>query len=302
MMTFSTSSARYGVGGGASRRMPKGSLMSGFEKPPRGRRLCPRRRTVDRATMRTDWDYLWKLALRLKIAGDVCVVRIMIADVGKSFMRIEHKYLSAKLVTNNVKRRNEIGITTDEGNCINIASEYIVKHVGGDIDICPLLFQFDDAHFAVGGFFALPALIADRRHPDFVPVVIALDDFKATDLGKRTEIDSLPLSRFGVVWICSDTCCIEFDRAKHMVASYQRPRERQWIKPFRALIAAEQPVVEIPRVDIDICLHFFRMLRPRPFRIGASPRIGRASRSDVNRLTGSVRILPNSAAWRKGGV
>ena len=31
--------------------MPKGSLMSGFEKPLRGRRLCPRRRTVDRAAV-----------------------------------------------------------------------------------------------------------------------------------------------------------------------------------------------------------------------------------------------------------
>ena len=35
MMTFSTSSARYGVGGGAAHRMPKGALMSGFEKPPK---------------------------------------------------------------------------------------------------------------------------------------------------------------------------------------------------------------------------------------------------------------------------
>ena len=32
-------------------RMPIGALMSGFEKPPRGRRLCPRRRSVDRATV-----------------------------------------------------------------------------------------------------------------------------------------------------------------------------------------------------------------------------------------------------------
>ncbi len=51
LMTFSTSSARHGVGGGASRRMPKGALMSGFEKPPRGRRLCPRRRSVDCAAV-----------------------------------------------------------------------------------------------------------------------------------------------------------------------------------------------------------------------------------------------------------
>ncbi len=51
MMTFSTFLAGYGVGGGTSRRMPKRALMSGFEKPSRGRRLCPRRRTVDRAAV-----------------------------------------------------------------------------------------------------------------------------------------------------------------------------------------------------------------------------------------------------------
>ena len=34
MVAFSTFLARYGVGGGATRRMPKGALMSGFEKPP----------------------------------------------------------------------------------------------------------------------------------------------------------------------------------------------------------------------------------------------------------------------------
>ena len=34
MMTSSTFLTRYGVGGEASRRMPEGSLMSGFEIPP----------------------------------------------------------------------------------------------------------------------------------------------------------------------------------------------------------------------------------------------------------------------------
>ena len=54
--------------------MPKGALMSGFENPPRGRRLCPRRRTVDRAAVRADGDYLWKMALRRKVAGNIGIV------------------------------------------------------------------------------------------------------------------------------------------------------------------------------------------------------------------------------------
>ena len=131
-----------------------------------------RKGAVDRAAMRPNRDYVGKLALCRKVAGNVCIVRSVIADVGKSFMRIKHKYLFAKLVTNNVKRRNEVRITADEGNCVNI----------------------------------------------------------------------------------------------------------------------------------DICLHFFKMLRPRPFRIGAPRRIGRASRVEYNPLTGSVRIVPNSAACRKEGA
>ena len=39
-----------------------------------GGRLFPRRRAVDRAAMRPDGDYLWKLALRRKVAGNVLVV------------------------------------------------------------------------------------------------------------------------------------------------------------------------------------------------------------------------------------
>ena len=34
MVTFLTFLARYGTGGGTTRRMPKVALMSGFEKPP----------------------------------------------------------------------------------------------------------------------------------------------------------------------------------------------------------------------------------------------------------------------------
>ena len=42
------------------------------------------------------------------------------------------------------------------------------------------------------------------------------------------------------------------------------------------------------------------MLRPRPSRIGASPRIGRASRSDINPLTGSACSLTNHRTQRNG--
>ena len=59
-------------------------------------------------------------------------------------------------------------------------------------------------------------------------------------------------------------------------------------------------VVKIEPINIDVCSHFHKMLRPRPSRIGASPRIGRASRSDMNRLTGSIGIVSNFVAGRRG--
>ena len=49
--------------------MSKGALMSGFEKPLRGRRLCPRRRTVDRAAVRTNWDFVF-VRMRQKGVGE----------------------------------------------------------------------------------------------------------------------------------------------------------------------------------------------------------------------------------------
>jgi len=263
-------------------------------------RLRPRRRAVDRAAMRSHGNHFRQLALRRKVAGDVRVVGSMIAYVGKSFMRIEHEYLLAKLLSDQVERRNEVRIPADEGNGINVAREHIVEHVGCDIDVRPFLLQLDDMHSAVGRLFAIPALAVDCWHPDLVPVVIPLYYFQPSDFGECAQIYSLSFDSFGVVWICADTCGVEFDDVKYMIVFYQRSCERQRVKPFDAIVAAKKPIVKVPRINIDVCSHFHKMLRPRPSRIGASPRIGRASRSDMNRLTGSVGIIPNIISWRNG--
>ena len=71
------------------------------------------------------------------------------------------------------------------------------------------------------------------------------------------------------------------------------------VKPFDTWIVAEESIIGIPCVNINVCFHFIKMLRLRPFWIGASPRVGRASRSDVNLLTGSIGIVPNLTAGRK---
>jgi len=262
----------------------------------------PCRRAVDRAAVRSNRDYLWELTFRRKIAWDVRIVGSVIADVGKALVRIKHEYLLAKLLANQVKWCDEVRIATNEGHGVNAVRKRIIKHVGRDVDIRPFLFESDDMYSAIGGLLASSACAADRRHPDLVFVVITFDDFESLDFGERTQIDSLAFNSFGVVRICSDTCGVELDNSNHMVASYQCPRERQRIKPFRATVIAEKPVVKIPRVDIDIRFHICKMLRPRPFRIGASPRIGRASRSDVNLLRGSGQLYQIVLSETRGQI
>jgi len=294
--------SRGGGCGSQREAMRRGARESVAFARRRSGELRPRRRAVDRAPMRSDWNHFRQLALRWKVAGNVRVIGSVIADVGKTFVRIEHEYLLAKLFSNQVKWRYEVRVPADECNGINVIREHVVEHVGCDVDIRPFLFQLDDMHSAVGGLLAIPAFAVYRWHPDFVPVVVSFDYFQTTDLGECAQIDSLAFDGFGVVWICADTCGIEFDDAKHMVVFYQCPCKRQRVKPLYAAVVAEKSVVKIPSINIDVRFHFHKMLRPRPFRIGASPRIGRASRSDMNRLTGSVGILPNIYSCRKGGA
>ena len=155
--------------------MARGAGVSDGFSRSRGGQLFPRRRSVDRAAMRPDGNHFRQLALCREVARDVRIVGSMIADVGKSFVRIEHEYLLAKLFSDQVERRNEVRITADEGNSINVAGEHIVEHVGCDIDVRPFFFQLDDMHSSVGGHFAVSALSVDRWHPDLVPVIISFD-------------------------------------------------------------------------------------------------------------------------------
>ena len=114
-------------------------------------RLCPRRRAVDRAAMRSYGNHFRQLALRWKVARNVRVIGSMIAYVRKSFVGIEHEYLLAKLLSNQVKWRYEVRIPADEGNGINVVREHIVEHVGCDIDVRPFLLQLDDMHSNLRG-------------------------------------------------------------------------------------------------------------------------------------------------------
>ncbi len=69
----------------------------------------------------------------------------------------------------------------------------------------------------------------------------------------------------------------------------------------RKLALCRKVVVEIAAVNIRYSFHFVavKKIGPQALRPKTLFRVGRALRLDVNLLTGSVRIVPNSIAWRK---
>ncbi|MBQ6327635.1 MAG: hypothetical protein IJI35_01355 [Kiritimatiellae bacterium] len=64
--------------------MPKGALMSGFEKPPRGRRLCPRRRLANVRDGEEDYEYL--------VMAEAAVGREKVADMVRKLVSSPTKF------------------------------------------------------------------------------------------------------------------------------------------------------------------------------------------------------------------
>ena len=74
------------------------------------RRLRPRRRAVDRAAMRPDWDYFRQLAFGRKVAGDVPAICGVETKVCRPLPRIEHDSPPLEFVAHEIKWRDEVRI------------------------------------------------------------------------------------------------------------------------------------------------------------------------------------------------
>ncbi len=233
-------------------------------------------------------NHIRQLTAGWKVARDVRVVRGVIAYVGGLFAWVKYDSLFPKSTSNQIKRGDEVRIPTYQREGIGSIAERIVKHVGRNVYICTLLLKLDNTYTSVRRLVTGPASCVDGGHPSLVSVVVAFNKLKTVDGREGTQIDSLPLYGRSVMRICSDSCGVELDLRENMVFTKQGTDEDYWVEPFQLRSSFEKPVVQIPGIDVCNCSHAFEMLRPRPFRIGASPRIGRASRSDINPLTGSV--------------
>ena len=285
--------------------MPKGALMSGFEKPPRGRRLCPRRRAVDRAAVRPDWDYVGKLALRRKIAGDVCVVcRHSLKMFGDGFSWVEYKHGFPKFAAECENRSCLIGVSGYQRKAVGVGVHGVDKGCDCKIYVGSFFFKFHDMSHPGMGFFTNFAFPIDMGKPGLLLAVKPFDDLHPAKCGECLDIYLLTLLGGYVLWVCADARR-EILNGEDVVFLLEHGGGKcAKVEPFTARRVFQQAVVKIVSVYVNKCLFHVcqRMQGASTFRLKPPRRIGRASRVEYNPLTGSVCIVPNSAAWRKEGA
>ena len=255
--------------------------------------------------MRTDWDYLWKLALRRKVAGYVRIECCRSLKMfGDGHMGIEYKHLLSKLMAKGVNRPRLIGIACYQNKAVGIRAHGIDECCDSKVYVRTLLFKLHDMRHSRVGFFADLAFLADMGNPRLLFAVKSFDDFYSAKGNESLEIYFLPFLGCDVMWICADACSEELYGTNFVFFLEHGSNECTWIKPFSTWRFFQQAVVEIIAIYVNKCLFHVcqRMQGASTFRLKPPRRIGRASRVEYNPLMGSVRIVPNSAAWRKGGV
>ena len=275
---------------------------------PLTKRLRPRRRAVDRTAMCPDGDYLWKLAFRWKVTGDVPALCGVKTEVCRALTRIEHNCPPLEFVAHKVERRNEIRITGDNdksigGICIGIAEKRC-----REIYVRPFLFDLyhmDKTFYGRGTFLASGI---DGGNPRLVLVVVAFDDIHAAMRDEGLKVDVLTFNRSGIVRRCLGSggevldgykfvICVKMGMGEHGVD------KRGDVKPFAEGESAQQSVVEITTVNVGDCFHlrFIKKRGPQTLRPKTLFRVGRTLRLDMNLLRGSAHIVPNCIARNKWG-
>ena len=269
----------------------------------------PCRRAVDCAPVRADGDYLRKLALCRKVAGNVPAIGGVEAEVRRALAWIEHDCPSFEFVSHKVEWRDEVRIAGENDKCVSRVCVGVAEKRCREVDVCPLLLHLYHMHKAVCGCWAMLASGIHGRNPCLVFVVVAFDDIHSTMRNDGLKIDVLTFNRRWVVWICLGSGDKVLDGYEFVVffkigMGKHGLDKRDYVKPFTGGIPAQQSVVEIATVYICYRFHLrpIKKIGPQALRPKTLFRVGRALRLDVNPLTGSVRIVPNSAAWRKEGV
>ena len=267
------------------------------------RRSRPRGRAVDRAPVRQRHD-LRQLAARRQVAGDGLAIGGVVLEVGCPFVWIKDDDLTAELITEMVKRRNEIRVAADYRERFGKIGVGILEKFCDKIHVGAFLFHLHHMHITIGSRIAVATFWFHGRNPRLVLVVVAFDNLHASICLNGLKINILSLNCSAIVWIGLHARGKILDADKIMLFRQETANERGKVEPLIAGTSAQETMLEIPPVNVCYRLHrmLLKMLRPRPFRTGAPLRVGRTVRLDRNPLTGSVGSVPHRLAWRKGGA
>ena len=100
---------------------------------------------MDRAAVRPDGDYLWKLALRRKVAGDVCVVcRHSLKMFGYGFSWVEYKHGFPKFAAECENRSCLIGVSGYQRKAVGVGVHGVDKGCDCKIYVGSFFFKFHD--------------------------------------------------------------------------------------------------------------------------------------------------------------
>ena len=116
-------------------------------------------------------------------------------------MRIEDDNLSAELVADEIKWRDEICVAADQDKCLGGRSVSILEKFCHEIYVGPLLLHLHDMYITINCIATLAAFNLHGRNPCLVLVVVALDDFHSTMCLYGTEVDVLSLYCCGIMRI-----------------------------------------------------------------------------------------------------
>ena len=161
--------------------------------------LRPRRRAVDCAAMRSDWNHFRQLALRRKVAGNVPAICGVESKVCRTLARIEHDNLSLEFVAHKVERRDEIRIAGNDDKCVGGVCVGIAEKRGGEIDIRPLLLDLYHMDKAVRRCGTCLTSGVYGRNPCLVLVVVAFDDIHSAMRKQGLKVNVLPFDRNWIV-------------------------------------------------------------------------------------------------------
>ena len=282
----------------------------------RGRRLCPCRRAVDRAAVRPDWDYVGKLALRRKVAGNIGIVGLWKCGI----MRLWDYGIGSR------RFQFQNSVMVHFHNCT--ISQSISPAACGYDACCKYTRQFF-------GFVNEWTKLADLN-------IFGLPDYLEPNAGLRKlfhgnfELMDKILARFGFCCFCIIRCnasgsteqlvcktaaadsllrqrsaylytaCSKFYNSilKFVFchASALLQSHNSTISYFHNFTISQFiTVVQVESVDIHYCLfHCHLPERQGPDFRPALHRIAEAQRSVYNPSRGSVGIVPNICLWRNG--